>query len=239
MTRILVQNHGRMANQLVAWAKAMCLLKERHRKFVLKYPPLAGMVELANCEIVDHDTTDWIPVEVGTAPIENDIIWPAQALWDAQVDHEEFVRHLRSIRFTEEVTRPVDALMGNDHFVGLHVRYGDYVAVNWKKPPLPLPPFIRASNDYFLSALAIAGKARKVFLASDGSDAELKWLTDSVSCVRNVRDSNPALDLYALTKCDVIIGSASTFGHVAAMHGDKPFITPGMTLDMIKEKVAP
>lgn len=239
MNRIFLENHGRMTNQIAAWGKAMCVVQGMpFKQLLINYPPLVGMVELPSCDFFAESTSKWPRIHSDDIKAESqpDSVWDASDLWNVPHSMAKFSGYIRSMRFNPSVTQEVDVLMGDENYIGLHVRYGDYMAVDWNHPPVPMPDFVRATNDYFLSALSVCYSAipfRKVFVASDGTPEELKWLPESV---RNQPDRNPAYDLYALSKCDIIIGSVSTFGHVASIYGDCPFIVPGMTREIMKAK---
>lgn len=236
MTRILVQNHGRMANQLIAWAKARCILNGRTCDLALNYGPLYFRVALPNTDIFeDADLSHWPLVDTGTLPDDGNAAWDSTTVWNAPVDDADFHSQLDCIRFTSQVTDEVGDLLGNGRWVGMHIRYGDYRIVDWRKPPFPLPVFYRAPSSYYRSAWELCRRELspiKLFVASDGMPEELRWLPE---CTRSKVGSNPAVDLCALSKCEVVIGSNSTFGHLASKIGHKPFLSPSQSEQQMKE----
>ena len=240
MKRILLHSKGRMCNQLGAWIKAMVKLSSHLHEveFLLNYPPLEGIVELPKTKFCNiDDTKNWKPYCFGDE-IRDECVWDEDDLWNQYVPHEDFCHELPLIKLNPSVTDEVDALMAGSSFIGCHVRYGDYIKVNWDAPPINLPAFPRIGNDYYLSNLQACQSIfpnHKVFLASDGTDEELSWFPEN--CVRNRKNANAALDLYALSRCEVIVGSLSTFSLFAAFYGRRPFVVPGRTIAEIQSQL--
>jgi len=235
--RIFLECKGRMANQIAAWAKASCRLQSilPEVTFLINYPELADNVHLPNVEHFYGDTRDWKRFHYGEE-YDGESVWEADDLWNQTIPVEAFCERVRTMQFSKLITDEVDALMASDRFVGFHVRYGDYVKINPKRPPVPLPPFVRANKQHFLSSLNTFNTlcpGRKLFLATDAKYKKLRWVPPHV---RNRDDANPAMDLYALSKCEFIIGSNSSFTMISAIYGDREFTIPGFTrADLIQK----
>jgi hypothetical protein len=66
----------------------------------------------------------------------------------------------------------------------------------------------------------------KIFLASDGTEAELAWFVQRYHPLRVINPVHAAVDLLGLSRCRAIIGSSSTFSDAAAAIGGIPNTWP-------------
>lgn len=125
---------------------------------------------------------------------------------------------IRKIRLSKEFNKELSALI-NERTVGIHVRYGDYVVSGG--------PFLRASEHYYTTSMdsCLDDGASDFFLATDGTDEEVRYITSRYNIIPGRRD-DPVFDLFALSKCKTIIGSMSTFTSVAAYYGGARLIVP-------------
>ena len=98
--------------------------------------------------------------------------------------------------------------------VAIHVRLGDYL------------PQLRVSIEWYKgiveSILRIKPKQEFV-LFSDGNDNELHDLLQ-INNVKRVYYGNAFADIYAMSKCKMVIASDSTFSAWGAFLGEKPII---------------
>lgn len=101
------------------------------------------------------------------------------------------------------------------NIIGVHVRLGDYVSslrtnIDWYKSIID--QINEYTNDKF-----------KFLLFSDGIDSEVVDLI-TIPNVQRVFYGNAMADIWALSKCKMIIGSDSTFSGWAAYLGQKPIV---------------
>ncbi len=104
----------------------------------------------------------------------------------------------------------------NENNIGIHIRLGDYNEEN--KTPI----------DWYVNTIKILQEDKKYqntsfIIFSDGKDEELRAILDIPNCKR-VDKPNALSDILCLSKCQIIIGSNSTFSAWAAFLGRKPFI---------------
>jgi len=120
--------------------------------------------------------------------------------------------------YIDRITRPETIKNVNSESlsneIAIHVRFGDYpdvlrTEINWYKGVvknlLEINPNLRFA------------------LFSDGTDEELKPLTD-ISSVRKVFYGNAFADMYAISKCKLLIASDSTFSAWGAFMGQVPIV---------------
>ena len=102
------------------------------------------------------------------------------------------------------------------HVIGVHIRLGDYrlesslTPMNWYKEKID-----QIRNKY--------SDRFKFYLFSDGTEEELKKII-SIPNVYKVFYGNALADIWALSKCQLIIGSDSSFSAWGAFLGQVPII---------------
>lgn len=112
----------------------------------------------------------------------------------------------------------IKEIIKNESFenkIAVHVRLGDY------------PDIWRTEIAWYKEVIEDINKLRinkyKFYLFSDGEDAELEELLDLYNVERRFY-GNALADLWAISECNVIIGSDSTFSGWAVFLGQKPCI---------------
>ena len=237
---------GRLANQLLAWANGRCVTRNLpNRKLVLNYPPLIGKcsmpktVFVQNKGIVLDVCGNWPKATTAELPGMNRSCFWTEA-WINRPPPAAILEALNEVRFSSRIWDEASALTRGRKFIGVHIRYGDYEAVDDENQTAPKPVFPRASNQYYTEALdrclaMLPGSS--VFLCTDGEDAEVAWFTERYHPALQPKNDG-LLDLLTLSKCDIIIASASTFSPLAATLGGKPYIYPGTSPERITEIIA-
>lgn len=225
MKRVVIECKGRLANQILCWANAVHVFEQldiKDRVIVMNYGELRGAV-LPGAR-VEAVTIAGLPriTRNEIASQTEDCLWAWEDIFSEFPDASVMKRIIQTIRFPMTCTRG---------HVGIHVRCGDYVEVDAANPPKVMPPFARAPKDYFLNAIKTCRERDPqcvFFVASDGTPAELEFLTDSIGS--HFRRSDSALrDLFFLSQGRLIVGSNSTFSAVAAYYGNVPMVTPAMS----------
>lgn len=228
--KVYVRCEGRLANQLVSWANVKYALRFlADRVPVLNYPSLEKSCLLPGTEFCS-DEPDWPRVSTDTLDTaEQNCI--AQDAWEAAAPRCERRGLLRTISFRPTLEWIARSMLGDRPAIGVHIRYGDYIAVAPGTPAMPPPRFARAANDYYLDRVAQCQERFpqwNVFLATDGTPDEVRWFTDAHHPKRH-KPNDGALDMLTLSKCEIIVGSDSTFSSVAACLGRVPLIMPCST----------
>ena len=182
-------------------------------------------------DVASHDLLDDVRHEAFVL----DIGWQA-------ISREPFLRRLanrtpdaRSALIPHPaLVAQVDAVAAQwpQRVVGVHVRRGDFVT--HANQAVPLRRYITALNQVLADA-RLSDAA--IFLASDGSDDELRLLLDTYgerivrrpasprTSVEGVRSA--LVDLLLLSRTDyLVLTPRSTFGEMAAFLGDVPFVAP-------------
>lgn len=115
--------------------------------------------------------------------------------------------------------------------IAVHIRLGDY-----------RPPYLTSIVWYRGIISSMIGKARRpleVLLFSDGTDEQLKPITEIVG-VRRVFFGNALADIVAISRCALLIGSDSTFSGWGAYLGQIPSVFPHLHYSdggiMLKDK---
>jgi ADP-heptose:LPS heptosyltransferase len=102
--------------------------------------------------------------------------------------------------------------------IGVHIRFGDYKGTASE-----------TNIDYYLNIINLIknkyGNRYKFNLFSDAKDSELTIILNN-SSAEKVFFGDALSDMLALSKCDLIIGSDSTFGAMAAFLGNTSIIFP-------------
>lgn len=101
--------------------------------------------------------------------------------------------------------------------IAMHIRLGDY------KPPYSTS--VEWYRNILLSLQNKLGHSVNVLLFSDGSDEQLVPIL-SVEGVRRVFYGNALADIIAISRCNLLIGSDSTFSGWGAYLGQIPSIFP-------------
>lgn len=104
----------------------------------------------------------------------------------------------------------------NEQNIGVHIRLGDYNEVG------------RTPLEWYVNAIKLLQKSDEYvhiqfIIFSDGKDEELKSILELPNCKR-ANKPNALSDILCLSKCQIVIGSNSTFSAWAAFLGRKPFI---------------
>ena len=238
MKRVILECKGRLANQILCWANAVHVLDKLGLEdwvIVVNYPDLASACFPEGTEVAclaPFDTAKMRRVTRKDLASQNcDCLWVWEDIYSNFPNVATMTRIIRDIGFPVEWSHRCF-----NKWVGIHVRFGDYIAIDTANPPVPMPPFPRATEGYYLNAIAICRELEpgcRFFVASDGTDKELSWLTTGRGIIRNVED-DALFDLYCLSKCRLIIGSASTFTSVAAAYGGVPVVLPSMSPTAIR-----
>lgn len=123
-----------------------------------------------------------------------------------------------SQKFFEEIVKPnVLSVVNATDFtnkVAVHVRLGDYsndrrVSLEWYKG--------------IIKSLLEVNKSLEFLLFSDGTDEELKLLLD-LSQTKRIYFGNALSDMFAISRCRLVVASDSTFSAWGAFLGQKPII---------------
>lgn len=123
----------------------------------------------------------------------------------------------------DEIMQKVERMMGylkegSDLIIGVHIRRGDYATWNNGR-------FFYELDDYhqFMLRLKQLYNDRKVsFFISSNEDFSLD-VFENCKCMRfDEEPSGAILDLYTLSKCDLIIGPFSSYSRWASFIGEVP-----------------
>ncbi len=230
MKRIVLESQGRLANAILCWANARHVLTQLglqdDRTIVINYEMPVNCVTFPGAIVEKCKTKNLKTVKRGQiGRTLKDCLW----IWEDVYSDFPIGDTIQKIIQTIELSESFASQLGdvaNDYIVGIHARFGDYVTAGGEKKS----PFIRATNEYFLTVMQICREAMpgtKFFLASDGTVDELEFLYGDD--VLKGRFGDPLFDLFALSKCRLIIGSSSTFSTVAALYGNVPLLLPVMS----------
>lgn len=133
-------------------------------------------------------------------------------LLNFQVDIKDYFE----LNIKKKILRLVDQY-NFEKSIGIHIRLGDYVS-EWRTDIKWYESIINQLNEY------THGKY-DFLIFSDGTDDELKSLLQMSNCKR-VFFGNSIVDIIALGRCRLIVGSDSTFSGWAAFLGQNPIIFP-------------
>jgi glycosyl transferase family 11 len=243
MKRVILECKGRLANQLLCWANAMHVFAQlgiKDRLIVLTYPELEPLHFPCNTAI---ETLPELTARYSALPrVKRDeiAIQTGDCLWIWEDIYCNLPCQLIVKAILQTIMFPVSFNPPREHCIGIHVRYGDYEKIDHENPPSSMPPFLRAPNDYFLDAISICRQYDprcKFYLASDGTPQELLFLTAQEGVFIGHKD-DALKDLFYLSQCRLIIGSNSTFSHVAAYYGNIPVTSPSMSHNEMREMIA-
>lgn len=240
MNRIILDCKGRLANQILCWANAKSFLSDNSingKTIVINYPIDSNRVSFPGAVIESLENTEGLkPVTRNDiANTEEDCLWLWEDIWNFNDDSVK-KRYIRDIIISESFEKELSQVVKDKSHIGLHIRYGDYVKIDRNNPPDPLPPFIREEDSYFLDIIHACKEIQSnvvFYMASDGTEEELKFITEIPGIICGRRD-DPLFDLFELSRCKFVVGTnRSTFGIVASMYGDCPFIDPGTNKELL------
>ena len=128
----------------------------------------------------------------------------------------EFFRPVESYeQSVDELTGPLISDSNDEVLVGIHIRHGDFVTF--------LDGRYFYSIDQYKSAMRkvqtlMPGRRVRFLIAADAdlSSADFSGFDVTVS------GQSPLVDMYALSRCDFLLGPPSTFTTWASFYGDVP-----------------
>lgn len=131
---------------------------------------------------------------------------------DINQHHDLVVEMFEKIARPEAINR-VDAAWLSDK-IAVHVRLGDYI------------PQLRISIEWYkqvIKNILNINPTAQFVLFSDGKDDELVELL-AIDNLKRVFYGNALADIYAISRCKMVIASDSTFSAWGAFLGQKPII---------------
>lgn len=225
--KIFIFHEGRLANQLLAWANGRYVIRHlKDRKLLVAFPPLMGKCTMPFTDFVSPGKPPGWP-EVRTSELETcktDCIW--MSAWENFPSDETLAQFLGEIRFDPDLLKQSKDLLYGNNCIGVHIRYGDFVAVDENNPPPIRPSFVRAPNSYYIEQTdrcLAAMPDHKIFLCTDGTPEEVAWFTERYHPLQHPKNDG-LLDFLTLSQCRIIVASPSTFAPTAALLGGVPFI---------------
>ena len=104
----------------------------------------------------------------------------------------------------------------NSENIGVHIRLGDY------------NESVRTPLEWYESVILKLQESSKYkhlnfIVFSDGNDDDLKTILCLPNCIR-IQKADALADILRLSKCQIIVGSNSTFSAWSAFLGNKPFL---------------
>jgi hypothetical protein len=244
--RVYIFCEGRLANQLLSWANGRYVTRNLpNRQLLLCYPPLEGKCTLPNTQFIPKSMAQTVcqqwpkATTAQLAGMNRDCYWteawinhPAEKVMLEQLDEMQISSRIwdQVADFTHQNTKK---------FIGVHIRYGDYVPIDEQNPPAVRPTFPRAPNRYYSEVLdqcLTELPDHAVFLCTDAEDSEVAWFTEKYHSVSQPKNDG-LLDLLTLARCKIIIASASTFSPLAASLGGKPYIHPETSPEDVKRVI--
>lgn len=126
----------------------------------------------------------------------------------------DFFRPVSSVR--EEADRAIEAArLQGDYLVGVHVRHRDYRSFMDGRFFYPFTTYVALMRSV---ATLVAPRRMVFFVCSD----EMQDLSIARDLPLTSSTMGPVQDLWALSRCDLIMGPPSTFSTWAAFLGEKP-----------------
>lgn len=224
MRLIVLECRGRLANLVLCWANARHVMEElgiSDSRILLNYDLPPDTVKFPGATVIRLNNYASLPRATrNTLAQAGDCVWVWEDVYSNFPPAERMSEIIRSITIHEKFETEISAVI-NQPTLGVHVRHGDFE--KWDGGARPIFP--RAPDEYYLQQIA-AQPIQRIFLASDGEDDDLKFITSLPLEVIRGRKDNPIFDLLALSRCTAIIGSNSTFSTVAAYLGNVPLVTP-------------
>lgn len=146
--------------------------------------------------------------------------------YDIHNEHKYYPRYIEEIREifmpNKDQRNDVDSLVEKLHIdgytvVGIHVRRGDYQ--NWRGGV-----FFFAYDEYlaFMRQVRDALKGRKTIFYISTNEQCRDWIQQSDLSICDFRGKSAAMDIYALSQCDLILGPPSSFSRWASLMGHVP-----------------
>lgn len=152
-----------------------------------------------------------------------------QGMFEPLLNHRELVREHLLAMLSSRVKAQLSAARGaDDRYIGVHVRRGDTVALQYGEPfpsgpgnrGQPIEWFVRAVQ----SVRQALGGPKPVRIFSDGSDAELAPLLALENVARSL-DHPSIVDLLLMARSQVLITTSnSSFSMWAAYLGGMPSV---------------
>lgn len=138
-------------------------------------------------------------------------------------DHRDLIR----VRLMSIMSDPMKEAprWGNGGFIAVHVRLGDFRAVTSVNELTDATANVRIPLSWYvqvISALQAKYPQWPVHIFSDGTDAELRELTDIGGKV--IRSGSDIQDMLLMSCASLLVGSKSTFSRWAAFLGNMPSI---------------
>lgn len=234
---IYIRCQGRLANQLLSWVKGRHVTRHlNNRKLLINYAEL-GQCVLPNTDNRIMDTSAWPESDTkGLASCQGNCVWTE--VWDNFPPNHEMRTYLYQIQFDNTILDKVKDGLGAEGTIGVHIRYGDFLSVD-PNNPITIPSFVRAPNEYYTAMVDQCRELlpkHKIFLATDGTPDEVKWFTDRYHPLEHA-NKIALLDLLTLSRCDIIVGSNSTFSLIASILGKKPITVPGCTIEQVRQLI--
>lgn len=227
-TRIFINDGGWMSNKIICWIRVMCAINNRPDKdgimVYFNWPMMRDAITLSQCinatpnlrgfRMISHTELETC---LGYCQCDD--------IWNRQVDNDLAHEFEKQIVFSDAIKLEVEELKVSREYIGAHVRYGK------NKPPgsPPGPWGLRAPESYYTDLMDHAlmrNPKQKFFLASDATAEELLFLSSRYNLLHSKPDAHAAVDLLALSKCSIIIGSLSTFSRLAGGIGGIQFTWP-------------
>jgi len=227
MKQIVLDCRGRLGNQLVSYAVARSVLQSMglEREIIIKYPIPHGRLRFLGATVDNEFKTDNLPsVTRETLDMDGDCLW----VWEDLYDNNKFPKgdvlegHIRSIMVSDEFNMMLNSTCFDwSNVVGVHVRCGDYFTPSEEHPVGST--FARTPHYFYLNSMNVCraiDSSCRFFLASDGTDVELEPITSRFDVIRG-NPEDDVFDLWALSRCRIVVGSDSTFTVCAGIIGNK------------------
>lgn len=146
--------------------------------------------------------------------------------YDLHNNHNYYPHHLEEIRhlFLPNIEHRIDIDEAFESFhhanytiVGIHIRRGDYK--NWRKGQ-----FYYSHEEYtgFMKQTQKALKGKEIIFYISTNENIPNSILQSQLPICNILSKSAAMDLYALSQCDLIIGPPSSFSRWASLMGHVP-----------------
>ncbi|WP_158993211.1 alpha-1,2-fucosyltransferase [Mucilaginibacter sp. L196] len=160
-------------------------------------------------------------------------------------DRDNLVKHKETIRsiftpqkkYLDKVEKLItDLRQAADVVIGVHIRRGDYASFNNGKYFYPVEVYTEKMKE-IKSLFEQQGKTCAFLICSNESFNKDIFNNMKV----NIEERHFITDIYALSKCDYIIGPPSTFSLWASFYGSVPLMmieTPDMKVELDKFSIA-
>jgi hypothetical protein len=193
--------------------RLMTVLNERFQIFGAKIFTLMGTKGQHVVHLDDSEAME----KIRKAKIVFVYEWRVRATRLVQKHAEKIRNYFQPVEKLDHASREAVELLRRvaDIVVGIHIRHGDYR--RWKGGKYFFPAFRYAE---WMREMTAQFPDRKVafLVCSD----EPRSVDEFPGLLVGFGGASPVSDLYALSKCDYIIGPVSTFSQWASFHGEKP-----------------